>query len=503
MPDYSATALEDVKEQITHAAIRMAMADLGWYGSAEDGFQGNAWEEMLPPVSGPTGSLTLRENLQAYSQHSQPPPGSEYLRTDYNQIGNGFNLYRVDPWNDIYEPWIERIDAAFEGWEGLPEPSDYDDPIDSLRSAVSALTPMPAGGSGNDPGGDFDTEFAVVDLEANLDLLDDWVGPATAGASSGLLVFAFDEAYGAGRIRPVMRNQAQAAVVLGVTLLGEQQIWRKTRDDIMTLAAEAVEAFEPYGGGVSIDLKVVKAFVDLLNTFAPGPLKTVLTVGSSALGLVDTLLPEEQTSDVEARITGDTAEEVYTSLCEAIEKLERQVYNKEYDLVTSLRGLLGVMREGRASQFHIHPDSGMAADLAEAESIDVDPEYLRLVGFRTVPTIAAFMGQAAEHAQGADRPGIWQRSGYIGYGSAGAYYKWAEALAAFDAVTTGSGAELVEAGALLAAGAGFLEDADGSAEEAIRGVEDDLERGRLEWDNSGLGLPPPRPAGVIGGPIPY
>ncbi len=64
-------------------------------------------------------------------------------------------------------------------------------------------------------------------------------------------------------------------------------------------------------------------------------------------------------------------------------------------------------------------------------------------------------------------------------------------LSEFDAVTTGSGKELVEAGRLLAVGAGFVQDTDGDVQEALQGVQDDLDRGSDEWDNE----PPEYPYG--------
>jgi hypothetical protein len=68
-------------------------------------------------------------------------------------------------------------------------------------------------------------------------------------------------------------------------------------------------------------------------------------------------------------------------------------------------------------------------------------------------------------------------------------------LGEFDAVTTGSGKELVEAGRLLAVGAGFTEDTDGDARTELKGVEDDLGRGSTEWDNE----PPEYPYPYYGG----
>ena len=116
------------------------------------------------------------------------------------------------------------------------------------------------------------------------------------------------------------------------------------------------------------------------------------------------------------------------------------------------------------------------------------------------------MAKSADDASKTDKPMIWNRGGYIGYVPAGPRDRYKEVLEEFDAVTTGSAKELVEAGALLAQGAGFLKDADGYTQKALHGVEDDINRGKDGWDNSKVGVPdpPPKiPRGPGGHPIPY
>jgi hypothetical protein len=488
---YSASALDTLKRQIAEKAIQRDLFEkCEWYGSAERGFQGGAWDTMLPPVSGPTGTIRLEYNAQAMSSSpGQPPPGSRYLGEKINQIGMLFYEYEVDPWADIYQPWIDRIEQAFDGWDSLPDPAEYSGSIDKMRTAVTSLTPLP-----NPNGGPLSTDFASVDLASNLSLLDHWVNSGTDGASQGLLVFAFDQAYGAARIQAVMQNQGQAGIVLGMALLGEQRIWEKTRADIMRLANEAVKAFDVTQGGGSINFDVVKAFVGLVGDFVPAPVKTVLTVGTDALSLVESLKPEEHKDDPHPDINGDDADAIYQSMDAAINKLDMTVFEQECELINhTLQGLLDEMRTHAGTQFHIHPQAGVAPDLAHAEKIDVHPEYLKHIGYQTVPNVAAVMARAAQEADGADRSGMWQRAGSIGYPPTGPYSKWGEVLAQFDAVTTGSAKELVEAGALLAQGAGFLQDTDGYAHTALAGVESQIARGHDGWDNSHVGAPPPVP----------
>ncbi len=487
MTDYSPGALEDLKKKIAHSAIKWVMYDepTRWDGNAEDGFYGASWEGKLPPVSGPTGTIQLKWFPPLLGASAGPPPGARVAGDGYNEVGQGYYIYEVDPWTDIYEPWIDRIENAFKGWESIPEPGDFSGPIESIRAAVTALTPLPTQDGGGNPEDEFDTTYADVELESALGVMDAFIGGGTSGADEGLLIYAFRNGYGPDRIRAIMGNQAQAAIVLGVVLLGEQKVWEGAQKDIMAIADKAADSFRPGGaGGDSIDLKVVKAFVDLLATFVPAPVKPVLATGSAALNLVDELMPEDTPGDSSVELDGYTPDEVYNSLVEIIGKLEQRVFDQEWELAYStLSGLRDYMYDNAGSQFHIHPTKGIDTDLAGAPRLTVHPEFLRKIGYQLVPGIAAYMGHAAEDAQAADKPAIWNRTNYIGLSPDGPYPKWSEVLGEFDAVTTGSGKELVEAGRLLAVGAGFVEDTDGDAQEALQGVQDDLDRGSTEWDN--------------------
>ena len=273
--------------------------------------------------------------------------------------------------------------------------------------------------------------------------------------------------------------------MLGLGLLGEQRVWERARKDIMAIADRAADSFRPGGaGGDSIDLKVVKAFADLVGIFLPPQLKPVLEVGKAALNIVDVLKPEDTPGDSSVELSGYTPDEVYNSLVDIVGKLEQRVFDQEWELAYStLSGLLEYMQGHDASQFHIHPDKGIDPELLHAPQLTIHPEVLRKIGYQISPRIAAYLGRAAESAQAADKPSIWSRTNYIGLSPDGPYPKWSEVLGEFDAVTTGSGKELVEAGRLLAVGAGFTEDTDGDVHTELKGVEDDLGRGSTEWDN--------------------
>ncbi len=489
MADYSVSALTQLKKEIAHKAIQTVLYwDYQWDGSSSEGFHGAGWEGTLPPVDGPTGTVQLKWRAPLLSASAGFPPGITKVGDDYDAMGQPYTIYEIDPWESIYSPWIERIDTAFQGWDTIPDPADFEGPIERVRAAVSELMPLPTDGGGNDTEGDFSSAYTSVDLDTNLGTMDAFIGGQTAGADDGLLVFAFRQGYGPDRIRGVMANQAQAAILLGVALLAEQRTWRGARKDIMAIAEAAKDAMRPGGaGGDSIDLETVKAFADLIGSFAPAPISKAIDIGQATLDVVGTLVPESKPNS-SVQLSGYTCDEVYQSMCEAIEKLEKKVYEQEYELAyTSLSGLLDYMSGNAASQFHIHPKNGIDVDLAEARPLSQHTEYLQRIGYQTVPTIAAYMLRAAEDLQAANRPGIWQRDNMIGLGNSGAYPQWYDVLEEFDNITSGSARELVEAGKLLAIGAGYVAESDQWSRDILHGLQDDLERGETGWDNQTLG----------------
>ena len=78
-------------------------------------------EGRLPPVDGATGTIRLKWFPPA-SACRPGRPRARVVGDETNEVGQGYYIYEVDPWTDIYEPWIDRIENAFKGWEGIPDP---------------------------------------------------------------------------------------------------------------------------------------------------------------------------------------------------------------------------------------------------------------------------------------------------------------------------------------------------------------------------------------------
>jgi len=497
MTDYSPSALADLKKQIAHNAIQRYLSEQKWYGTADRGFSSSNFDEMLPPISGPTGTMKFTHRMtmgMGGVQEGGPPPGAKYLGETYPKTGGMAYEYESDPWTDIYHPWIERIESAFYGWDSLPDPADFDAPVEAMRAAVGSLTPYADAGSGGDMDGD---KFTSVDLATDIGTLAKWIGPNTPSAWSGAIIYTFDTKYGAERIKGILNNQAQLAIMLGTTLLGEKRVWEKGRVDLMALAAEAVKAFDVRSGGGHIDFSVVKSFVDLITDFVPAPFSAILSKGSKGLGLIEMLMPPQDQSKVESQIKGGTVEDLYSSLCDELRKLDGQITAREGELDTSVQKLLDTMTSMPASDFHIHPDAGVDPGM-KSGTIKADPRIMGQIGYNVVPRIASTMGRAAESAHGSDKPFVWQRT-YVGMLPNGPYSSWQTLLGELDQVATGSASELTEAGQLLAKAAGGLHEVDDETRTAMKGLDDELARGKDDYHSYTPPPPPPPPPHGRGG----
>ncbi len=474
MSDYSSSALGDQMGRILDNAIRRYVTEFQWYGTPDEGFQGNGWDGLLPPTFGPTGTVRLRQNAMAQTSVSPPPPGSHYVGEEI--VGQLiYYIYEIDAYEVLYKPWIDRLNTAFEGWRSLPDPADFVGPRTSLEGAVDALTPEAQSEGG----------FSFVDVEVSnaMGLMYKWISPS--GGSSSDLLYAFDAAYGVDRITGVMMNQAQVAAGAGLAVAGEQQVWTKARADIMRIAGDAADALDVSGGGGgSIDLGVVKAFVDLTALFVPAQYKILTGAVSQGLGFLDQVIPEQTVESRQVSVAGGSAEEIFASLETAIRDLESAVFHEEVEIGLKLQVLLGIMGSRAASDFHLHPGAGTEETFTDAAVIRIESTTVQSIGTRDVPTVATAFLRAADLASTHTGQGIWSRDHHIGYGSYGPWARWSEVLGQLDAITTGSARELVEAGQVLAVAAGWIEDSDDEAAAALSGLTDDLARGRTHWNFS-------------------
>jgi len=505
MTAYSSQAITDYKKRIAHNAIKMMFEEkgVGWEGDAATGFnQGSMIPypslsgTTLPPVNGPTGTVQFfvpGASMNAHGQwergdgaalsSSSFPPGSVLVR---EEEVNGLPGYvcQVDPWTSCYQPWIERIESILEGWDTLPSHSRFADEAAKAGAALESLTPR--NGFGSVTAANWRPDFDDPGRENAFDLFSDYVG----GNVESDMVYAFRNKYGPVRVATVMENQGQIALGLTLILGGEKELWLKAGEDIMALCAAAEKAFnyDPPDFDFSIDLKVVKAFVDLVGAFVPPHLKPAFAGASAVVGFLQAVIPENKAEQTPPpALSGSTAEQVATNFQEAVLTLRRAVFAQEEELYHCARRLTEDIRSVSPDFLHIHPDAGLDPGVTTTEQINVHTGALQDIGNNQIPIIASVFAKAADETYNLAPASIWVRGWPLGYGTSGPQEYVAEILAEFDKLATGTARELVDAGERLAIAAGWIQGADDDNQAQLTGLTDELERGRTGW------TPPPEP----------
>ena len=459
--------LGSLKDEIKRAAIEFHMHQEGWEGTAEKGFTCFGYRSDFNPTlpgldHGPTGVIELTRASSSPHGAPETPAGT------------------INPWEEVYQPWVDRIDRAFRDWDGLPQRGKFDDVMELMYRATNQFLAAKS-----------DDGYGSVELDSSLTVVEQWVSPDSPNAFSGSLIFAFHTLYGS-RLRPVIANQGGLMTVLGAILAGENDLWAKARHDVTRIALEAKRAFE-YKGGQAAGLKglaVFKAALDLVISLIPaGTTATRLTSLLKGTAVVESVLPTSVPGMPEnpPELAGDTPDVVFDKMVDALDRLADAITATERELDATIDRTLdfitttGPGPDPRAN-FHMDPGAGLNPGLANAPGLDIKVDVLKDVGFQEMPQIAAEIARGAQLATGADQPGPWYRPAGLGFGGAtGPYDHWHQLLEFTVSLVLGSADEIVAAGDKLAAGAGFLEDTDGLATQALGDLADDVAGAGLDY----------------------
>lgn len=452
--------LRGFKKEIAKAAITMEMTYNSFTtGNADTGFSLEWTTPDYPPVdSGPTGDM-------------------EFTTTDDKGASSTFV---ANPWEDVYKPWIDRIDEAFEGWLEIDDPhSTFAGPLTALHDAITLLTNTPEEASEDTPPftaqGDLNSALEEIQV-----MTDDGLGATVA---------TFREFYGAPILRTRIANQRNAMLALASALLTEQHVMKKLRGDVVTIAVNAKAAFESSSEGPS-KLTVLKAIGEIAAGALPGLGQITMAIqrGVQVTGAVNALIPPQPPSSEPVPLAAPTPDEVYSNLLRALSTLATEVYDAEKAISTGL--IDGMMDEiyRQRDEYHIHHEYGLAKEVEQlpVDSIRVHPDDMRKIGNHWLPYVADQLGKAASTMQPAAESSPWARPDRIGGygGSSGPYEYWRQLHDLIDTLLSSSAAELLAAGPKLAAAAGGIEGSDDDAYQTSEQTRKKVDGSPYGWDPS-------------------
>lgn len=461
--DYNDANLQSLKSQLCKAAIDAYMGDLAWKPSGT-GYVGLG--QVPGPDVGETGRIETQFGSDSDGSAPKYLPGMKLK--SWNE-STRVATYTVDPWRDVYEPWISSIDLLIDQWLTLPESAGYSGTLSAANDAVAALT-HDSGDSRT--GSDNTGETDLAGYVGNGGEL------ASLKSMNSKAVDAFKSVYGQPRVASIIDNQRELLIAVGVSLAAEQAIWPTARGTVVVVLEEAIRAFKNEGPKM-IPLSVVGDVVSAFAGLIPGGgVATALAHLASGIDFLDKVTPDKKPVDSGSlHLSGASAEEVRQKLSQALQNLNHDVTAAEQYIATiSDNAVTEICR--RRYDYHIDPAQGVnrhgntldgdSLDWSKPGGIDIDQWGVQNVGLITLPGIASYLAAASTASDKSDSSTCWLRGTGIGLGTYGPYLDWTEFRELVSKLVSSTGAELLRAGPLLAQAAGFIGDADERARQTLR-----------------------------------
>lgn len=429
--------------------------------------------------------------------------GSSYSGGASNDNDTALAQGALNEFTEVKDKWETKIDHLLHGWDNLDEPTKYDALITSMGAAIKKV----AAGTGGD-----DSTLG------NPDLTEIGFIRERLAANAGQTVEQFYRLYGPEKLELVLDGHCEVMACLGLAISGQKEIWTKTGVDVATILEAAVEGFKQTRQNNSTDWKslitVATAGVGLLSAFTvtvPGlaPILAAVSATGGFLGAALDALPQK--AEEKETYSGSHPNDVYADLETAYTALERNVREQEEGQEAMLEVMLTAIGDvANRSNFHIHPDAGLAPEFGGTDDIiDMKYQVLETIGYTSMPLIAKAFLESVDNADAADVLSTWYRpyasvpSGSIGIGAYGPYYTWQSLYRAVFPLMNDTAAEVVAAGEHLAEAAGYVRDSDDWARQTLGHNYADIEGAGLGWQAPYTPSPPPQSPHGRGHNIPF
>lgn len=224
-------------------------------------------------------------------------PGGDWTK-DGGLIGNdpGLGFDYFDAVGQVYDPIKQAVDtyltpmlSTAEGGQA-PKPDAFDDQIAVVQHAMQELS---VSGEVRATG-----ENAETTTEIGNVLVPEYISEIEAelGDLNGRAVIRLRELYGANRISDVMTGLHTLALIAGVLVAGEAQVWARYHRDLSKLIETATADFHAFSEGNNVSagevFDVVMSIADASGLLSlPKGVASVIGKASTIAGVVDGFLP--------------------------------------------------------------------------------------------------------------------------------------------------------------------------------------------------------------------
>jgi hypothetical protein len=440
---------KSVREVVTEAINAEMLQTAGFRPDGSGGFhrarQGVKMEKIPGPGQGPTGPIQRSPNAIS---------------------GPMFN-----PTVDVYEKWERDIPPMFDPWMILPDPTKYKDHIHAVNGAAAKLCVN---------GAEVDKkEGSTHGYHPPNQALNSAVDTAAQKLAlfSGATVNLFHQHY-VNNFKSVAIGQYHVARMLLACLASEQEIWTRSRADIVRIAVAARDALRNVAkGGGDFDAKL---FIDVVGSiatvaglfFSAGTAGVVVKGVNAAASVLGKFVPKNIDTMKHLQLAGGSAAEVIRNMEQAMRDLSTAIAGQEDDIITKLKEVESLV-DTNVPAF----DLGRPTLLDETDptkvvtnknELSLDPNDLVWIGKSLLPTIAGELHAAARGLDPFTSSSDWSRSGKVGRAYDGPrddFYRVSDRLHDFVAETA---KEMQDAGDTLVIVAKAFHQTDAQVSEEMR-----------------------------------
>lgn len=369
--------LDQTVERIIDEAIDFYMYCLGWsrHGGNYMNELMHGWE-ITPP-----GNPSRRSGGQCLF-NGQP----EHYAFEYGEGTNAASF--------VYAHFEETIRDVFECWRSIPDPKDFEPHLVNLLNGAwfISLTAQ----------GDKISEIGNIEME-KIKTLQSRIGNDDMG---GTMILTFEQNF-VTPLPAVIHGQYAVVVLAATTLLAEQQVWVKAREDVLSIADKMHAAMKDRGGDNTFDLGTITAFIDLLGMLPTGA-KPILNKVGAALGPLAKLLGiKDSPSKPPVEFAGERPKDVIEKTKAGLRKLAETVKDRERVIDREIKDAMHTV-VSRAGSFDLPTPEVLAEK--QIDGMAVNLETLRFLATNTMPVIETQLNKAADLVNASRYVGgLWYR----------------------------------------------------------------------------------------------
>ncbi|MCD4524565.1 hypothetical protein [Nocardioides sp. cx-173] len=224
---------------------------------------------------------------------------------------------------------INSIPGLFEPWDDMPEPSEFDPAMDSLRLAMANLS---SGEVDSDP-----ISNQPVSVNMNLLEIDSVAGELTEWEGEAMESF---RDHVQTPFPGVTKNLYNAAAVLYGAAEAEKAMWEAANNDLNSIADKAISAAdkmcETGSGQASFWITVTASVVGVALAVPTGGASVAAVAGVFAVA----------GSGIATDWSVDTPEEAVEKIASALETLQEKLLETETKIQAALNGVNAALTEG-------------------------------------------------------------------------------------------------------------------------------------------------------------